>query len=342
MDWEKQLFVERHETVTILPPKGGLPKGLDKYLNDGILYQPVIRRKSCLTNAWTHINMARAERPMGSTALEMKHADCIFCKGNEDKTPGCVKTGGDYIRIGDPSWTLRAFPNLYPWLINHLNIVESADHKISFAELDDKEEQEAWSVAAKIVGEIEQQGSFPMVFRNHGWGSSIAHFHWQVGALPHIPNHVQEEMTLAKEFHERWDINIFDALIEAERAKGARWIDEDEHTAVIAAYAPRAAFETWLICKDPITSVSQCSGQQLKSLCTKLNSVLQRLFLSHNIDTMNIIFHQLPPKEQYSYYRLHIEIMPFKHLGGAERGFGEYAIEVTPEKAAEFLRTMNK
>ncbi|MFH1830641.1 MAG: hypothetical protein ABH871_07690 [Pseudomonadota bacterium] len=338
VEWEKQLFVERQETVTVLPPKAGLPSGLDKYLNDGILHQPLIRRKSCLTNDWAHINMARAERPMGSMNLQMKQSECVFCKGNEDKTPRCVTTGGDYMRVGESSWTLRVFPNLYPWLINHLNIVQTSDHKISFSELDEKEEFEAWCVAAKLAGEIEQQGSFPMLFRNHGWGSSIAHFHWQVGALPYIPNHIQEEMTVSKAFRDKWDINIFDALIKAEKAKGLRWIGEDEHTAVIAAFAPRTAFETWLICKAPITSISQCSSDQLSSLCTNLNTLLQRLYSQHNIDTMNIIFHQLPATKDHSHYRLHIEIMPFKHLGGAERGFGEYAIEVTPESVAASLR----
>lgn len=339
MEWEKELFVELRETVTILPPKAGIPKGLEKYLNDGILHQPLIRRKSPLTNNWAHMNMARAERPFGSTGFEMQQMDCIFCKGKEDKTPGCVKTGGDYIRIGNPSWKLRAFPNLYPWMINHLNIVQSPDHKISFSQLDDEEELKAWTVAAKITAEIEQKGNFPMLFRNHGWGSSIAHFHWQVGALPYIPNHIREEMEIAKEFRKRWDTNIFDAMIQAEREKGERWIDEDEHTAVIAAYAPRTAFETWLVLKEPVTSLAQCSEQQLFSLSTKLNYVLRKLCAQHKIDTMNIIFHQLPSKGHNSYYRLHIEVMPFKHMGGAERGFGEFAIEVTPEKTAEFLRS---
>ncbi|MFA4874073.1 MAG: hypothetical protein WC956_02120 [bacterium] len=337
MKWEKDLFVELKETMRILPPKAGLPPGLDGYFKEGVLHQPLIRRKCCLTNDWAHLNMARAERPMAKMNLKMEQKECIFCRGKEDKTPRWVETGGDYIRIGDTDWSLRAFPNLYPWMINHLNIVECSDHKESFSQLDDTEELQAWNVAAKITTDIERQGVYPMLFRNHGWGSSIAHYHWQIGGLPYMPNRIQEELNTAKEFYHKWDINIFDALLKSEKANGTRWIDEDEHTAVIAAFAPRTAFEVWLVCKRPITTLSACTTDEIKSLCTMLNSVLRKLHAGPGIDTMNIVFHQLPAQDNTPYYRLHIEIMPFKHLAGAERGFGEYAIEVLPERAAELL-----
>lgn len=340
MDWDKDLFVELKETLQILPPKAGLPPGLDKYYKDGVLYQPLVRRKNCLTNDWAHMNMARAERPIAQMNLTMEQKDCSFCAGKEDKTPGWVETGGDYIRIGDNPWKLRSFPNLYPWLINHLNIVESPEHKTSFSQLNDEEELQAWKVAAKITKEIEKQGVMPTLFRNHGWGASIAHYHWQVGGLPYIPNKVQEELTTAKKFYKQWKTNIFDALIQSEKAYGVRWIDEDEYTAVVATYAPRTAFEVWLISKVPVTTLAKCSKEQIESLCTKLNTVLRKLLAGPKIDTMNIIAHQLPKTKYNKYYRLHLEIMPFKHLAGAERGFGEYAIEVTPEKVAEMLKSV--
>ncbi len=48
--WDKELFVELHETLTILPPLSGIPKGLEKYFKNGTLSQPVIRRKNYITN----------------------------------------------------------------------------------------------------------------------------------------------------------------------------------------------------------------------------------------------------------------------------------------------------
>lgn len=339
MQWNADLFVELKETLEILPPKAGIPPGLEKYLRDGVLYQPLIRRKCQLTNNWAHMNMARAERPMARMALKMEQGDCLFCRGKEDKTPGWVETGGDYIRVGGEQWTLRAFPNLYPWLIEHLNIVETGEHKTSLAQLSDDEEIKAWGVAAKITSDIERKKAIPMLFRNHGWGASIAHYHWQIGALPYIPNRIHEELTTAQAFRKKWNVNLFDAIIQSEQKLGDRIIDEDEHTIAISAYAPRTACETWLICKQPVTSLAQCSDVQVASLCTQLNGILKRMNDACGIDTLNVIFHQLPATiSGAGDFRLHIEIMPFKHLGGAERGFSEWAIEVTPEKAAEMLR----
>lgn len=338
MNWDKELFVEVNETMQILPPKAGLPPGLDGFLKNGVLNQPLIRRKSPLSNDWAHINMARATRPFAHTNLKLEQKDCFFCRGHEDRTPGVVNTGGDFLRVGEDSWTLRAFPNLYPWMIHHLNVVETADHKVSMAELDDGEEFNAWCAIAEITRKIENDGVFPMLFRNHGFGSSVAHYHWQIGALPSIPNHIQAEVETAKAFYDRWKTNIFDALVKSEQKIKARLIDEDDHCAVISAYAPRTAFETWIVCKTSVTSVADLNSDCTKSLCSKLNTLLRKLHNDIKIESMNIIFHQLPNNDSTRAYRLHIEVMPFKHLGGAERGFGEYAIEVTPERAAEMLK----
>ncbi|MFA5858682.1 MAG: hypothetical protein WC955_06415 [Elusimicrobiota bacterium] len=335
--WDKELFIELQETVQIVPPKAGLAPGLDKYFKDGVITQPVIRRKSVVANNWAHLNMARAERPIAKMDMQMVQRDCFFCKGKEDKTPGCVETKGDYVRIGtETDWKLRAFPNLYPWLIGHLNIVECAEHKVSIAQLDDSEEVVAWQAAAKIVKDLEKKKVYPMVFRNHGWGASVSHYHWQVGALPYIPNSVNEELVRAKQFYRKYKTNIFDALMQSEKSFNTRVIDENDNAMVLAAYAPRAAVELWVVSKLPVSSLAKLKKPELEQMAVILDKTLKKMFDRAGIDTMNIIVHQMPGQNKY--YRLHIEIMPFKHLAGAERGFGEYAIEVVPEKAAELLK----
>jgi hypothetical protein len=76
----------------------GIPKELNKYFKDSKFYQPVIRRKNCITNKWDHFNIVRAERPIAKMDLKMEQKECMFCPGNQDKTPRHVKTNGDYIR----------------------------------------------------------------------------------------------------------------------------------------------------------------------------------------------------------------------------------------------------
>ncbi len=341
--WDQDLFIELHETVEILPPRSGIPKGLEKYYQDNILKQPVIRRKNYITREWTHLNMARAERPIAKMDLKMEQKECMFCPENEDKTPRHVKTNNDYIRIVDEQtqcWKTRVFPNLFPWMIEHMNIVETPQHKVSLKDLDLQEELSALITAKQIVVELEDKKTYPVLFRNQGWGASISHYHWQIGALPYLPNRLNEELQIAKEFYEKYKKNIFDAIILSETEYNCRVISQNEDILVLSPFAPRAAFEVWLIYKKSVTSISQLNDKDLDILATELYKILKKLFDKVGIDTMNIIFHQIPTYEENikDVYRLHVEIMPHKFLAGAEKGFLEFAIEITPERAASILQ----
>lgn len=340
--WHNDLYIELNETMEVLPPASGIPQGLDKYFQNGKLCQPVVRRKNFLTNEWTHLNMARADRPIAKMDLKMEQKECLFCPENEDKTPRHVKTGGDYIRITDEkgNWKTRVFPNLYPWMIEHMNIVETPIHKVSLAELNLEEEILALTAAQKIVSELEEKKTYPVVFRNQGWGASISHYHWQIGALPYLPNRLKEELQIANNFYEKYKTNIFDAIILSETEKPVRVINNTAEILVLSPFAPRTAFEVWLIWKKKVTSISQLSNDELEDTALVLYEILKRMYDRVQLDTMNIILHQIPLFEPNvkDTYRLHIEIMPHKFLAGAEKGFLEFAIEVTPERAAEILR----
>ncbi|MCS7227558.1 MAG: hypothetical protein NZ839_01165 [Endomicrobia bacterium] len=341
--WDNELFIELHETMEILPPKSGVPKGLEKYYQNNILKQPVIRRKNYITNEWTHLNMARADRPIAKMDLKMEQKECQFCPENENKTPRHVKTNADYIRITDETtkqWKLRVFPNLFPWMIEHMNIVETSQHKVSLYELDLKEEILALTTARKIVTELEDIRTYPVLFRNQGWGASISHYHWQIGALPYLPNRLNEELQIARKFYTKYKKNIFDAIIISEIEQNLRVINQNDDIVVISPFAPRTAFEVWLIFKKPLTSISQLTDSEIQSLSEELYTILKNLYNKIQIDTLNIVFHQIPLFETdiKDVYRLHIEIMPHKFLAGAEKGFLEFAIEVTPERATELLK----
>nr|MBP7461212.1 hypothetical protein [Candidatus Delongbacteria bacterium] len=88
--------------------------------------------------------------------------------------------------------------------------------------------------------------------------------------------------------------------------------------------------------KFQLDSLSQASPSQLDSLSFHLVETLKLLYAKAGTDTMNIIVHQLTG---HPHYRLHIEIMPHKFYAGAELGFREYAVELTPEKMAEMIRS---
>ncbi|MDY6876522.1 MAG: hypothetical protein SWK90_10035 [Chloroflexota bacterium] len=356
MRWDEDLFVEVSDVEVILPPESGVPAALSAYQREGRLEQPVKRRKDYLTDTWCHINIARAERPWTVTSLHFEAGKtCFFCPGFEDHTPRAVSTGGDRLRIGGGPWQTRVFPNLYPWLMEHSNIVETPEHKTSLADIEATEEANALTAAASFCREMEVEGRAPVLFYNHGWGASLSHFHWQVGALPRTPRRIQEELDGCARFSQKWQVNAFDAIIESERAKGGRWIAEDEFSAVIAPFAPRTNCEVWIIARDPVSSLAACSGDQIRNLASMLTCTLKALYEATQIDCLTIVCHQSPGVSDAStrlstsasarpvlseaeglstIYRLHFEICPFKHWAGAERGLGEFAIEVIPEKTA--------
>lgn len=335
-EWRRDIFRELKGTGTVLPPEGGVPASLREFQRDNRIEQPVWRRKDYLTDTWCHLNLARASRPFTAPQLTRTEEQfCFFCPGNEHSTPRDVDTGGDTLSVGSPAWKVRAFPNLFPWLAGHGNIVESPHHKVSLKDLIVEEQFAALKMMKQICTAFEEANLYPMIFKNQGWGASTAHTHWQYGALPYVPKRLAHELATAGEFARKWNRNIFDAILTAERERGERFVSENDHVACIAPFAPRTNYEVWLIMKSSCPSLTSSGDEQLEALAVLLVELLQILFHGLNIDSLCVVCHQIRGQSDY---RLHMEVLPYKHWAGAERGFEEYAVEVTPEQAAAFLR----
>ncbi len=336
--WDQELFKEVRSELAIVGPAAGIPEALKEFEDEqGIIHQPVFRRASYLMNHWTHINLARSKRVMHVKEPSMENpGHCFFCKGGEDQTPRHAATHGDFLRIPDsPDWQLRCFNNLFPWMEEHLNIVETPQHKISLKDMVFDEELMVFKTASKVIQDVEERNLYPLFFRNQGYGASISHYHWQIGALPEMPALIREELTKAEQFFARYQVNLFDAIIQSELEKNERIVLDHTDYAVMMTYAPRTRFETLIIPKFQLGSLSEASDVQLRSITSALYETLRLLFREMGIDTMNIIVHQLKGNPNY---RFHIEIMPHKFYAGAELGFREFAVEVTPENAALELK----
>lgn len=337
--WDNDLFVQEETQLLIMGPLAGTPDFLKEFEDHrGIICQPVTRRQSYLMNHWSHINLARSKRTMHVKEPQMDNpGHCFFCAGGESQTPRHAVTQDDYLRIPETgNWQLRCFNNLYPWMEEHLNIVETPIHKVSLQDLDLEEEKRVFRTAAHVIREMEQKKLFPVFFRNQGYGASISHYHWQIGALAHIPSLVAEEIQRAEAFHQKYGISLFDAIITSELERKERVVTDTPDFVVLAAYAPRTRFELLLIPKFDLDSLSSATEDQLDSITQHLVETLKLLYGKTGADTMNIIIHQLA---QSTHYRFHIEILPHKFYAGAELGFREFAVELTPEKMTQLLRT---
>jgi len=336
MEWNTDLFQEVEDEAVILPPSAGIPPALQQFQENERIIQPIRRRKDYLTDTWCHINLARSQRPFA--APQLAHSDnpeCLFCPGKEQFTPRDTQSGADTARLGENPWNLRAFPNLYPWLMHHGNVVESSQHKTSLRAIDEEEQFLALQTIRDICRKLEQAGLYSMVFKNQGWGASTAHTHWQYGALPYLPRRLSGELETARQFFEKWNMNVYDAIMLSEKANEMRFIAEDDCLCSIVPFAPRTNYEVWLIAKERASSLASASDQTITSFSRHLTKLFHVLYRDFKIDSLCAMIHQIKDAPAY---RLHVEILPFKHWAGAERGFEEYVVEVTPEDAAASLR----
>lgn len=329
------LLVEQKEEESILPPAAGVPDSLRRFVSDGRLVQSISRRKHYFLDEWTHMNLVRASRPFAAPKEEGREDTvCRFCPGGEGHVPRDAASGGPRLEWGNP-WTLRVFPNLFPWLLDHQNIVHTRSHKVSLAECSWDEERAGLRAAQELVREHERRGFYSVIFRNQGGGASLPHFHWQSGALSRPPVRVEAERAAAEGFVGTHGINLFDAILELERSERERWIVENEHWAAFAPYAPRTNFEVWLVARDEVSSLAALDEEQLDAMAQAWYRLLTAIHERTGLDSVFIICHQLPNTPEY---RMHWEFMPVKPWSGAERGFYEFVVEVSPEKTAEILR----
>jgi len=181
-----------------------------------------------------------------------------------------------------------------------------------------------------------------ILFQNHGEaaGASLEHPHSQLIALPVVPNQVQEEVDGSKLY---WDLKercIFCDIVRQETANGARMITETDRFAVVAPYAPRFPFETWILPKRHESHFEEADAPTLQNLAWILRSTMRKIDKVLERPAYNYIVHSAPVQEQsLAYYHWHFEIIPkLTKVAGFEWGTGFYINPTPPEEAARFLR----
>ncbi len=102
----------------------------------------------------------------------------------------------------------------------------------------------------------------------------------------------------------------------------------------MAPFAPRTNGEVWLLSKEPVVNLTECTDEDLVALATLLVDVLKTLKRELAIENLCVAVNQVP---EHAAYRFHLKVLPFKSWAGAERGLEEYTVEVAPERVAAAL-----
>jgi len=324
-------------------------------------------RKDPITGRWVIIATDRAKRPNDFIRQPVPAPTariCPFDYGSEHKTPPEILAYRNSGGRDQPGWRVRVVPNKFPALGiegdldrrgegmydkmsgigAHEVIIETPDHMATLADLSEKQIEEVLWAYKERVSDLKRDRRFRyiLLFRNHGEaaGASLEHPHSQLIALPVIPKRVQEEVDGAKQFYDFKERCIFCDIIREENTAGTRLVTETDRFTVIAPYAARFPFETWILPKRHESHFEEADAPTLANLSWMLRSTIRKLDKVLERPAYNFIIHSAPVQDApLTYYHWHLEIIPkLTKVAGFEWGSGFYINPTPPEEAAKFLR----
>lgn len=324
-------------------------------------------RKDPIIGRWVIIATERAKRPTDFQMLrvEQKGGYCPFCPGNEEGTPPEVlayRPGP--ARPNGTGWSLRVVPNRFPALMiegslnregdgiydkmsgvgAHEVIIETADHTKGLASISEKEVEDVlWAWRDRITDlRRDTRFRYVLIFKNHGEaaGASLEHSHSQLIALPIVPRRVTDEMEGARRHFESKERCIYCDIVRQEKKEHVRIVYENEEMLVVAPWAPRRPFETWILPKNHVSNFEDSQKSEFRGLANALRTTLRKLDAALENPPFNFILHTSPLNQRgLAHYHWHVELMPtLTKVAGFESGSGFYINPTPPEEAAEFLR----
>ncbi|MBP3956797.1 DUF4921 family protein [Gemmata sp. G18] len=182
------------------------------------------------------------------------------------------------------------------------------------------------------------------VFKNVGAeaGASLAHTHSQIIATPIVPELARAELVGAEVYHTRTGRCAFCDIVEQELADGSRLVARSANFAVVTTFAPRFAYEMWVIPVSHRPRYESLTDAESTELAALLKRVLRALDAVLNAPAYNWFLHTTPLHAGApEHYHWHLEVLPrTARPAGLEWGFGCHITTIAPEQAASELRTV--
>ena len=268
---------------------------------------------------------------------------CPFCPGHENSTPP------ETWRLSGArgAWLIRAFADRVPILESdrsrHEVIVESPGHDWDLATGTEQEVRRVLrAYRARYLALRSVHPSLVVVFRNHGGvaGTSMAHPHSQVVALPVIPARMRRRLELARRYFEETGNCLYVTLVERELAEGDRVVRTSERFASFVPLAASVPFETWISPRRHRASFGALRDEGLVELARELSLILRGLRQALNDPPYNLVIDSIPPlDEDVPYFAWLIRILPrLATAAGFELATGMPVNPNLPESDAASLR----
>lgn len=321
-------------------------------------------RQDIITGDWVVIATGRAKRPDDFARRDRAHEDPVSADPFLDPQASGQKEPVLIYRRRNGDWSLIVIPNLYPAFVGgrmpkdlsegpyfamngvgYHEVVITRDPKRSIADL------ELWQVAEVIDAYqsrylslmTKKSVKYIQIFHNHGKeaGSSIAHPHSQLMAVPVISPYIELQLRGAELYHKNHRTNVFQTVLDYESEAGTRRVYENEHFLVFCPFASRVAFETWIMPKRSGNPYFERITEEEKiSLADALQKSLSAIRTGLGDPPYNFFLNTAPcDGREYPHYRWHFEILPKTSVwAGFELSTGIEVSTIEPEKAAEYLR----
>jgi UDPglucose--hexose-1-phosphate uridylyltransferase len=332
-------------------------------------------RRCPVTGRWVVLAPERALRP-----IELQHGEphhrrdgtatdtCPICPGHEFDTPNevyAVREPGSP-RDG-PGWHLRVVPNKFPAVCSrsdtpphsvstdgffesvtgfglHEVVIESDGHHTDPTRLTDDEFRQVLVAYRErvIVHARNPDLVYSTVFKNVGAeaGASLAHLHSQIVATPIVPDAIRAELEAADEYYMREGRCVFCTLVENERRHRVRVVAETERFVVLSPFAPRFAYELWVLPLAHDSRYEVASDADLLELAGLMRRTLGAIDAVLDQPAYNLFLHTGPLRAaNLPYFHWHFEITPRTvRAAGFEWGSGCFINAMPPEQAAAELR----
>lgn len=341
-------------------------------------------RQNPITGNWVIIAEDRGKRPgvlqiNGKKQLPAYDKDCVFCPGNEDKTPPEILA----YRNGDVWWA-RTIPNKFPALSLearidgqpqmvregmfvrmpgygvHEVIIETPSHNQDIYDRELGQVREMlWMYRDRLTKYKNEEGlENILIFKNKGdtAAASLDHPHSQLTASPVHMQRLDLEIEgsqryfLSENFMGKKEqcgyCDMINQEIEIKDKFGvassvSRVIAENPYSIAFLPFASAFPFETWIMPKNHRSDYTLINPEEATQLAIITKEVFEKLHSALPNFDYNMILHTTPLNADIQkHYHWHFEIIPkLTKIGGFELGSGIFINIVAPEKAAKFMNT---
>ncbi|WEG12903.1 galactose-1-phosphate uridylyltransferase [Pullulanibacillus sp. KACC 23026] len=231
-------------------------------------------------------------------------------------------------------------------------VLYSPDHHATIPDLPKENMQKLIQLWCDTFSELEKdpKHQYVMIFENRGEevGVTMPHPHGQVYAYPFIPLKVKTELSSCQDYYEETGHNLFDVMIEEEKAFGERVILEGKTFIAYIPFFTDYPFGVHLVCKTNKTAITEFTNDEKEELGNMLQSLVGGMDCLYNrLFPYMMVMHQRPSnlEDPKDYYRFHIEFYPplrdkdkIKYNASSETGGWAAANPTKVEETSTLLR----